>query len=102
MVQYRRVKGALWDADFGRYGWPEAVGGLGGPTMFRAIVGEEIASRELADPSIWTMIEVLAPTVSAFGSAGTRWPRWCRSCSAATNCGARGSPSPEPAATSRR
>ena len=68
MVQYRRVKGALWDADFGRYGWPEAVGGLGGPTMFRAIVGEEIASRELADPSIWTMIEVLAPTVSAFGS----------------------------------
>ncbi len=68
MAQYRRVKGALWDADFGRYGWPEAVGGLGGPTMFRAIVGEEIASRELADPSIWTMIEVLAPTVSAFGS----------------------------------
>ncbi len=68
MAQYRLVKGALWDADFGRYGWPEAVGGLGGPTMFRAIVGEEIASRELADPSIWTMIEVLAPTVSAFGS----------------------------------
>ena len=36
MAQYRLVKGALWDADFGRYGWPEPVGGLGGPTMFRA------------------------------------------------------------------
>jgi alkylation response protein AidB-like acyl-CoA dehydrogenase len=36
--------------------------------MMRAIVGEEIAGRELADPSIWTMIEVLAPTVSTFGS----------------------------------
>ncbi len=68
MAQYRLVKGALWEADFGRYGWPEAVGGLGGPSMFRAVVGEEIAGRELADPSIWTMIEVLAPTISAFGS----------------------------------
>ncbi|MET0661553.1 MAG: acyl-CoA dehydrogenase family protein [Ilumatobacteraceae bacterium] len=67
MAQYRLVKGALWQADFGRYGWPEPVGGLDGPTMFRAVVGEEIASRELADPSIWTMIEVLAPTISAFG-----------------------------------
>jgi alkylation response protein AidB-like acyl-CoA dehydrogenase len=69
MAQYRAVKRALWDAGFGRYGWPETVGGLGGPTMFRAVVGEEIAIRELADPSIWTMIEVLAPTVSAFGSS---------------------------------
>jgi len=68
MVQYRLVKNALWDADFGRYGWPELVGGLGGPSMYRAIVGEEIARRELADPSIWTMIEVLAPTVIAFGT----------------------------------
>ena len=69
MAQYFRVKQALWAADFGRYGWPEAVGGLGGATMLRAIVGEEIARRRLADPSIWTMIEVLAPTISAFGSA---------------------------------
>ena len=68
MAQYRVVKGALWDAGFGRYGWPVAVGGLGGRTILRAVVSEEIASRELTDPSIWTMIEVLAPTISAFGS----------------------------------
>ena len=68
MTQYLRVKQALWAADFGRYGWPESVGGLGGATMLRAVVGEEIARRRLADPSIWTMIEVLAPTISAFGT----------------------------------
>ena len=35
MAQYFRVKRALWAAGFGRYGWPESVGGLGGPTMLR-------------------------------------------------------------------
>jgi alkylation response protein AidB-like acyl-CoA dehydrogenase len=68
IAQYQRVKRALWDADFGRYGWPEHVGGLGGPTIARAVVGEEIASRELADAGAWTMIEVLAPTIIDFGA----------------------------------
>ncbi|MDZ7675467.1 MAG: acyl-CoA dehydrogenase family protein [Acidimicrobiales bacterium] len=68
LAHYKTVKRALWDADFGRYGWPESVGGLGGPSMLRAIVGEEIATRALADASLWTMIEVLAPTISTFGS----------------------------------
>lgn len=64
--RYFAVKQALWDADFGRYGWPEAVGGLGGAPLLRAVVGEEIAARRLADPGCWSMIEVLAPTVIAF------------------------------------
>lgn len=68
MEQYARVKRALFDADFGRYGWPESVGGLGGQPLLRAVVGEEIAARDLADPSAWTMIEVLAPTVITFGA----------------------------------
>ncbi len=68
MQQYFRVKAALWDADFGRHGWPEAVGGLGTPPLLRAVVGEEVAARQLADPGCWSMIEVLAPTVMAFGS----------------------------------
>ncbi len=66
MAQFCRVKRALFDAQFGRYGWPEWVGGLGGPAMLRAIVGEEIAARDLADPGCWSMIEVLAPTVITF------------------------------------
>ena len=69
MAQYFRVKQALWQAGFGRQGWPEVVGGSGGPPLLRAVVGEEIAARELADPSCWSMVEVLAPTVIAFGSA---------------------------------
>ncbi len=68
MQQYFRVKGALWDADFGRHGWPEAVGGLGTPPLLRAVVGEEVAMRQLADPGCWSMIEVLAPTVMTFGA----------------------------------
>jgi alkylation response protein AidB-like acyl-CoA dehydrogenase len=69
MAQYFRVKQALWQAGFGRQGWPEVVGGSGGPPLLRAVVGEEIAARELADPSCWSMVEVLAPTVIAFGPA---------------------------------
>lgn len=66
MEHYSRVKRALFDADFGRYGWPESVGGLGGSPLLRAIAGEEINFRDLADPNAWTMIEVLAPTVIDF------------------------------------
>ena len=69
IAQYFRVKRAAWDAGFGRGGWPESVGGLGGPPLLRAVVGEEVAARRLADPGCWSMIEVLAPTVVAFGSA---------------------------------
>lgn len=68
MEHYSRVKRALFDAEFGRYGWPESVGGLGGSPLLRAIVGEEINFRDLADPNAWTMIEVLAPTVIDFAS----------------------------------
>ncbi|MCY3910794.1 MAG: acyl-CoA dehydrogenase family protein [bacterium] len=66
MAHYAHVKRGLFDAGFGRYGWPESVGGLGGSPLLRAIVGEEINFRDLADPNAWTMIEVLAPTVIDF------------------------------------
>ena len=68
MAHYSKVKRALFDARFGRYGWPESVGGLGGSPLLRAIVGEEINFRGLADPNAWTMIEVLAPTVIELAS----------------------------------
>ena len=68
LAQFRHVKRALFDAGWGRHGWPAAVGGLDGCPMLRALVGEEIAMRDLAEPGMWSMIEVLAPTVIAFGS----------------------------------
>ena len=63
--QLLRVRRALFEAGWMRYGWPEQVGGLGGPAVLRAILGEEVASRDLAEPGIWSMIEVLAPTMIA-------------------------------------
>jgi alkylation response protein AidB-like acyl-CoA dehydrogenase len=61
--QLARVYSALYDAGWMRYGWPERVGGLGGPAMLRAIVGEEVVGRRLAEPGPYSMIEVLAPTM---------------------------------------
>ncbi|HZQ32203.1 MAG TPA: acyl-CoA dehydrogenase family protein [Mycobacterium sp.] len=61
--QLARVHRALYDADWMRYGWPEDVGGLGGPAMLRAIVGEEVVGRGLAEPGPYSMVEVLAPTM---------------------------------------
>ncbi|WP_163549078.1 acyl-CoA dehydrogenase family protein [Candidatus Frankia nodulisporulans] len=61
--QLGRVRRALFDAGWMRYGWPEHVGGLGGPAVLRAVLGEEIASRELAPPNFYALIEVLVPTM---------------------------------------
>ena len=63
MRQFARVQKALYDGGWSRYGWPEHAGGLGGPVMLRAIVGEEIVGRRLAEPGPYSMLEVLAPTM---------------------------------------
>ncbi|NUT32980.1 MAG: acyl-CoA dehydrogenase, partial [Hamadaea sp.] len=66
VAQLLRVRRALYDAGWMRYGWPAEVGGLGGPAALRAVLGEEVASRGLADPGIYSMIEVLAPTMISY------------------------------------
>ncbi|HEY2196443.1 MAG TPA: acyl-CoA dehydrogenase family protein, partial [Mycobacterium sp.] len=63
MQQYARVCRALYDADWMRYGWPVEVSGLGGPAMLRAVVGEEVVGRRLAEPGPYSMLEVLTPTM---------------------------------------
>jgi alkylation response protein AidB-like acyl-CoA dehydrogenase len=67
--QLARVHGALYDAGWMRYGWPVEVGGLGGPAMLRAIVGEEVVGRRLAEPGPYSMVEVLAPTMIDYAPA---------------------------------
>ena len=69
MQQFARVSRALYDADWMRYGWPVEVGGLGGPAMLRAIVGEEVVGRRLAEPGPYSMLEVLAPTMIDYAPA---------------------------------
>jgi alkylation response protein AidB-like acyl-CoA dehydrogenase len=66
VAQLLRVRAALYDAGWMRYGWPASVGGLGGPAMLRAVLGEEVARRDLAEPGIYSMVEVLAPTMIAY------------------------------------
>jgi alkylation response protein AidB-like acyl-CoA dehydrogenase len=69
MQQLARVHRALYDADWMRYGWPTEVGGLGGPALLRAIVGEEVVGRRLAEPGPYSMVEVLAPTMIDYAPA---------------------------------
>lgn len=68
LQQFFRVQRALFDAGWGRYGWPEEAGGLGGPALLRAIVGEEVVGRRLAEPGPYSMLEVLAPTMIDYAS----------------------------------
>ncbi len=67
--QLARVHRALYDADWMRYGWPVEVGGLDGPAILRAIVGEEVVGRRLAEPGPYSMVEVLAPTMIDYAPA---------------------------------
>jgi alkylation response protein AidB-like acyl-CoA dehydrogenase len=64
--QLARVRRELHSAGWIRFGWPTEVGGLGGPAVLRAVLGEEVASRDLAEPGLWSMVEVLAPTVISY------------------------------------
>src|SRR5690242_8406834 len=61
--QLQRVKGILFDAGWMRYGWPERVGGLGGSPMARTELGAALAARDITDPGLFSLIEVLAPTL---------------------------------------
>jgi alkylation response protein AidB-like acyl-CoA dehydrogenase len=62
----RRVQGALYDDGWMRWGWPEAVGGLGGSPILRAVLGEELTTRALVHSATISMTEVLAPAVIAY------------------------------------
>lgn len=68
--QFLRVQRALYDAGWNRYGWPEKAGGLGGPDILRAVVGEEVVGRRLAEPGPYSMLEVLTPTMIDYAPDG--------------------------------
>ncbi len=66
VAQMQRVKGLLYQAGWMQWGWPERVGGRGGPPMMRTELGAALAARDLADPGLFSLIEVLAPTLIDF------------------------------------
>jgi alkylation response protein AidB-like acyl-CoA dehydrogenase len=63
MAQLAKVKRLTYDAGWMRMGWPESVGGLGGSSLLRAYLGETLTARDLVEPGIYSMTEVLAPTL---------------------------------------
>ncbi|HKA93158.1 MAG TPA: acyl-CoA dehydrogenase family protein [Acidimicrobiia bacterium] len=68
MVQLAKVKRRSFDAGWMRWGWPERVGGLGGSPILRAYLGEALTARELVEPDVYSMTEVLAPTMIDFAA----------------------------------
>jgi alkylation response protein AidB-like acyl-CoA dehydrogenase len=70
IAQMQRVKAQLYDAGWMRWGWPERVGGLGGVPMLRTELGAAIAGRDLTDPGLFSLVEVLAPTLIDFAPPG--------------------------------
>jgi alkylation response protein AidB-like acyl-CoA dehydrogenase len=66
VAQIAKVKRLTFDAGWMRWGWPERVGGLGGSSLLRAYLGEAITGRDLMEPGISSLTEVLAPTVIDF------------------------------------
>jgi alkylation response protein AidB-like acyl-CoA dehydrogenase len=66
VAQMQRVKSVLFDAGWMQLGWPERVGGRGGPPMLRTELGAALAARDLVDPGLFSLIEVLVPTLIDF------------------------------------
>jgi alkylation response protein AidB-like acyl-CoA dehydrogenase len=66
IAQMQRVKSILFDAGWMQCGWPERVGGRGGSPLMRTELGAAIAARDLTDPGLYSLIEVLAPTLIDF------------------------------------
>jgi alkylation response protein AidB-like acyl-CoA dehydrogenase len=66
MDQIAKVRRLAFDAGWARWGWPETVGGLGGPAILRAYLSEAITMRDLVETGLYSMPEVLGPSVIAF------------------------------------
>jgi alkylation response protein AidB-like acyl-CoA dehydrogenase len=66
VAQMQRVKSILFEAGWMQFGWPERVGGRGGAPMLRTELGASLAARDLVDPGLFSLIEVLAPTLIDF------------------------------------
>jgi alkylation response protein AidB-like acyl-CoA dehydrogenase len=88
VAQLSKVKRMAYDDGWMRWGWPERVGGLGGSSLLRAYLGEVLTSADLVPPGIYSMAEVLVPTVIDYAApelAASTVPRllrgdetWCQ------------------------
>ena len=66
MGQIAKVRRLAYDAGWARFGWPERVGGFGGSSLLRAYLSEAVTARDLVEPGLYSMPEVLGPSVVTF------------------------------------
>lgn len=63
----RALLAALHEEGWGRYGWPEDVGGLGGTILHRAVMWDALARRHVPGMALFEHLEILAPALVAMG-----------------------------------
>ena len=68
----RGLRHLLWTSGWGRFGWAEQVGGLGGTSLHRAVVTEELFRLGWTGPTIFEHLEIIAPTIVKTCHAGVR------------------------------
>jgi alkylation response protein AidB-like acyl-CoA dehydrogenase len=66
----RAMRRLLCDSGWGLAGWPEAVGGLGGTILHRAVVTEELFRAGWTGPTVFEHLEIVAPTLVRFADPG--------------------------------
>ena len=64
----RELQRILFDAGWLRFGWPTEVGGLGGSSLLRGVVIEELMNAGVPPPFSFALQEVLAPALVKFCS----------------------------------
>lgn len=57
----------LYDAGWARYGWPEAVGGLGGTAVERALIVDLLESNDYPPRHNFEHLDILPPALVEFG-----------------------------------
>ena len=70
MAQIAKVRRLAFDAGWARWGWPAQIGGYGGSTLLRAYLSEAVTARDLVEPGLYSMPEVLGPSVVTFARPG--------------------------------
>jgi alkylation response protein AidB-like acyl-CoA dehydrogenase len=56
----------LGEAGWSRYGWPEAVGGLGGTATLRAVLYDELAAAGYVVPEAFNVLETIGPMLCTY------------------------------------
>lgn len=64
----RDLRRLLWHEGWGRAGWPESIGGLGGSSLHRAVIHDELYRAGWPGPAIFEHLEIIAPSLLEFAS----------------------------------